>query len=367
MTSHRKKRVSVLKALTRRQWVRLGAGVAVIGMVVTAGIASRNYYIARNETPASELTSYSATQTGGLTVSRNSIRRAINEGQGGSDAGTSYVRVEINGASRLVLGEHFTTVKSVLDAGNITLDPSDTVTPKLSAKVSESTVIRIQRSDAKLRTVDSKIPYNTITKKTSDLPQGTVKVQTQGRVGIMEATYLLTVAGERSLSRNMIVNFVKTAPVDKVVLMGTGSNASDTSSSEDSSDSSDGQASSGGSAKDDDSKSSDKTPSDASSYGTTMPVGDAQSLAHAQAVARGWDEGEFSCLVQLWNRESGWRVNASNPSGAYGIPQALPGSKMGAGWQNDAGVQIRWGLGYIANHYGTPCGAWSHSNSSGWY
>ena len=69
--------------------------------------------------------------------------------------------------------------------------------------------------------------------------------------------------------------------------------------------------------------------------------------------------------------ESGWNVYASNPtSGAYGIPQALPGSKMasaGADWQTDAATQIRWGLGYIQSTYGSPCGAWAHEQADGWY
>ena len=72
----------------------------------------------------------------------------------------------------------------------------------------------------------------------------------------------------------------------------------------------------------------------------------------------GWSSSQFSCLVSLWNQESGWNVTASNPSsGAYGIPQALPGSKMasaGADWQTDAATQIRWGLGYIKADYGSP-------------
>jgi hypothetical protein len=88
-------------------------------------------------------------------------------------------------------------------------------------------------------------------------------------------------------------------------------------------------------------------------------------------IARGWSESDFTCLVQLWNKESGWRSNAANPSsGAYGIPQALPGSKMasaGADWATNPATQITWGLGYIAGRYSTPCGAWSHSQSSGWY
>jgi hypothetical protein len=85
----------------------------------------------------------------------------------------------------------------------------------------------------------------------------------------------------------------------------------------------------------------------------------------------GWRSGQFGCLVSLWNTESGWDVHASNPSsGAYGIPQALPGSKMasaGPDWESNATTQIRWGLGYIKSLYGSPCAAWSHEQSSGWY
>ena len=98
---------------------------------------------------------------------------------------------------------------------------------------------------------------------------------------------------------------------------------------------------------------------------------DPQEIAHIQVAARGWSDAEFQCLVNLWNRESRWNPYAQNASsGAYGIPQALPGSKMasaGADWQTNPATQITWGLGYIAGRYGTPCAAWGHSNAVGWY
>ncbi|MGP3534982.1 lytic transglycosylase domain-containing protein [Microbacterium sp. RD1] len=103
--------------------------------------------------------------------------------------------------------------------------------------------------------------------------------------------------------------------------------------------------------------------------GDNSPAG-AQATARGMLAARGWGDDQFSCLVSLWNKESGWRVNAANPSGAYGIPQALPGSKMasaGADWQTSAATQVSWGLGYISGRYGTPCGAWDHSVNVGWY
>jgi len=104
--------------------------------------------------------------------------------------------------------------------------------------------------------------------------------------------------------------------------------------------------------------------------GTPDP-GSAKAIAHDMVVARGWGEDQYSCLVSLWNRESGWNTFAANPSsGAYGIPQSLPGSKMasaGADWQTNPATQITWGLGYITSRYSTPCGAWQASESKGWY
>ena len=99
--------------------------------------------------------------------------------------------------------------------------------------------------------------------------------------------------------------------------------------------------------------------------------GSAQSIAYNMLPSFGFDaKTQFGCLDALWNHESGWRWNAYNPSGAYGIPQALPGSKMasaGADWQTNPATQIRWGLGYIKGQYGTPCSAWAFWESNGYY
>lgn len=98
----------------------------------------------------------------------------------------------------------------------------------------------------------------------------------------------------------------------------------------------------------------------------------ARATAREMAAADyGWGESEFQCLSNLWQKESGWSYTAYNASsGATGIPQSLPGSKMataGDDWQTNAATQIRWGLDYIARGYGTPCAAWSHSQSVNWY
>lgn len=102
------------------------------------------------------------------------------------------------------------------------------------------------------------------------------------------------------------------------------------------------------------------------------------SLSDYQAYAKdlvintyGWSEYDFECLVKLWNRESGWNPNSHNSSsGAHGIPQSLPASKMaseGADYYTNGYTQIRWGLKYIKGKYGSPSAAWAHSQSKGWY
>ena len=108
----------------------------------------------------------------------------------------------------------------------------------------------------------------------------------------------------------------------------------------------------------------------APSTGTPDP-GTAQALAMNLLTERGHGESEYRCLHALWMRESRWNHVAENPSsGAYGIPQALPGSKMasaGDDWATNPETQIRWGLGYIDARYGSPCAAWEHSEEKNWY
>jgi hypothetical protein len=98
---------------------------------------------------------------------------------------------------------------------------------------------------------------------------------------------------------------------------------------------------------------------------------DPRTIARALLAEFGFSADQFGCLDSLWTRESNWTVTADNPtSSAYGIPQALPGSKMssaGADWATNPVTQIRWGLGYIEDRYGSPCSAWGHSQARGWY
>jgi hypothetical protein len=120
---------------------------------------------------------------------------------------------------------------------------------------------------------------------------------------------------------------------------------------------------------------SDSSGSD--SGGSVDIAGDCSEYSGNKAIGctmtldAGWDMNEVGCLISLWDRESGWNESAYNSgSGAYGIPQSLPGDKMashGDDWETNPVTQIAWGLDYIDGRYGSPCGAWSHSESNGWY
>lgn len=113
----------------------------------------------------------------------------------------------------------------------------------------------------------------------------------------------------------------------------------------------------------------------ATSQDTTAPPpvdpGSAQSIAYGLLPAYGFSQAtEWGCLKDLWQQESSWEYDAENASGAYGIPQSLPASKMasaGPDYLTDPTTQIKWGLEYITQVYGTPCSAWGHEEADGWY
>jgi hypothetical protein len=120
-----------------------------------------------------------------------------------------------------------------------------------------------------------------------------------------------------------------------------------------------------------------KTAAASKSAVTSTPVvvvapGSARDIARQMMLSMyGWGDDQFTCFDKIITQESGWNVSATNrSSGAYGIPQALPGSKMataGADWQTNPATQIKWALGYVQGRYSTACGAWSFKSAHGWY
>ena len=228
-----------------------------------------------------------------------------------------------------------------------------------SAGQSAGLTIEGQSDSVYTVTEESTEEHGRVEKETDSLPEGETKVETEGVDGLVRTTYEVVSKDGTEVSRTPLSSAVVTEKVDEVVLVGTGSgNTGGKSAPADS-----GSGGGGGG------ESSSPAPAANASGDGTTPEG-AQAIARSLMGSYGWGDGEFSCLQSLWNRESGWNYQAQNASsGAYGIPQALPGSKMSSvadDWATNPATQITWGLGYIQGRYGTPCSAWAHSESVGW-
>jgi uncharacterized protein YabE (DUF348 family) len=239
------------------------------------------------------------------------------------------------------------TVGAVLDDLQIALGPGDRLSVPRDAAVRAGQTIQVQRVDRKLVNRTVALPFPTKHQRDATLLVGTTKVVTAGQKGQVQVTYSIVYVDGKAIGQTKVKSVVIAQPKAQVVKVGTKQVVTASAA---------GGGSSGGS--------------------SSVPTAAAPSPGTAKAIARdllaqrGWGDAEYNCLVTLWDHESGWRVHAANPSGAYGIPQALPGSKMGSAgpdWQNSAETQIKWGLGYIASRYNTPCQAWSLWQTQGWY
>jgi uncharacterized protein YabE (DUF348 family) len=230
------------------------------------------------------------------------------------------------------------TVGALLTDLGVKLGGTDKVSPGSKTELASVARVVVQRIHSSRVTAAKALPFPTSRVSSSSLPSGTTQVAQAGRNGKAELLYSVVYVDGKIAGKTLVKTTVVQHPVPQIIRVGTA------------------QTQSGGSGA-----------SVASAPAVAVSPGSAQAIAQSMAAARGWGSDQFSCLVTMWNHESGWRVNAANPSGAYGIPQALPGSKMGPGWQTDARVQISWGLGYIASRYGTPCGAWALWQQQGWY
>ncbi|MDD6462145.1 MAG: G5 domain-containing protein [Bifidobacteriaceae bacterium] len=273
-------------------------------------------------------------------ASRDTIREAIAKHENGATDATVFATVVIDGQTKIVSSDTaFTDVRSVLEAGNITLAKGDSVSPSLDSAVDESTVITITSSGSDVITEDSDIDFNTVTKEDPTLDKGTTKVESEGAKGVMETVSLVSKTGDTVTSKNTLSSYVKAAPQDRVVLVGTKTASSSTTNS--------GSTSSG-----------------STSLGVTTPASEMQTWAHDYLIGNSYTEDDFTALVYIISHESGWRVDATNASsGAYGLPQALPGSKMasaGSDWQTNYQTQIKWFVGYCNGRYGGITAAYNH-------
>jgi len=228
------------------------------------------------------------------------------------------------------------TVGQLLDDLGLTVGSLDRLSAPTQAHLSSGAVIRLQRVRKDVATDVVSVPYPTKKVNDSSLDVGKTKVTTAGRNGKAKVTYVDVYVDDKLVGRTRVKSVTISAPRTQVVKVGTHHPV---------------------------------VPANTPNAPVPSP-GTAKAIARDLAAKRGWGDDQYSCLVQIWSRESGWRVNAANASGAYGIPQALPGSKMssaGPNWQTSATTQITWGLGYIGNRYGTPCGAWSYWQAHGYY
>ncbi|MDR1393857.1 MAG: ubiquitin-like domain-containing protein [Bifidobacteriaceae bacterium] len=228
------------------------------------------------------------------------------------------------------------TVGELLGELGVVLGPLDQVEPALAEAPEIGLDVTVHRAVMSAGSETIVVPFEIITKEDPNLAKGTKVIKTAGVAGQKVVTFTATVVNGVEVDREVLLEATTVAPIDQVVVIGT------------------------------------KKVIVPPSVDVNVDPGSAQGIARQMMLdSYGWGDDQFACLLPLWQRESGWRVNAQNrSSGAYGIPQALPGSKMasaGADWRTNPATQIKWGLGYISGRYKTPCGAWSAFLQKGWY
>ena len=288
-------------------------------------------------------------------------------------AGTKSVNsitVKFSDGTELTVITSKTNVNDILKENNIYVLDDEVVTPGFDENIDSSKTITILRKEdvketsevASATLVQSEeilntdngiivekiiketveIPFETITKEVSAGKSGekVSRVAQEGKNGIKEITYKVKYENDVEVERTQISEVVVQEPVNKII------NVVVTVSSRSESVPRTAVASSGSAAQ----------------Y---------QAYAKQRCAAYGWSDNDFNCLVALWNRESGWNPSSRNrSSGAYGIPQALPASKMasaGSDYLTNGNTQVDWGLSYIKGRYGSPSAAYQHQHRTGWY
>ena len=220
------------------------------------------------------------------------------------------------------------TVADMLKEKGITIGENDRVSVPLTTVITTDLSIQIWREGHQTVTVEEAVSYDTQQIRDADQAYGYKAVQTPGIEGKKNVTYEVEIRDGKEVARTAIATIVTTQPTAQIEVIGT------------------------------------KLPT------PTNPT-ENQALGHIMMLNAGFGEDQWSCLYNLWTRESGWRTTAGNTSsGAYGIPQSLPASKMasyGADYLTNPQTQIAWGLDYIKGRYATPCGAWAAFQTKGWY
>lgn len=287
-------------------------------------------------------------------------------------AGTQSVNtvtIKFSDKTELTVITAQTNVNEILKENNIYILDGEQVTPNFEENIGQDKVITISRQKneeqeqtEKQEVIESseiiesnngtivekiiketvEIPFETITKEVPSSENGEKvnKVTQEGKNGIKEITYKVKYKNDIEIERKLLSEIIIEEPVNKIVQISV-------------------QVSSRAAA------------AARIQKGASASASVCQSYAQKRCSDYGWSNEDFNCLVVLWNRESGWNMYAQNrSSGAYGIPQALPASKMssaGSDYLTNYETQINWGLSYIKTRYGNPSVALAHSNLKGWY
>lgn len=233
------------------------------------------------------------------------------------------IKIELYGMAAEIRTQANTVAELMKEKG-VVMGAQDGASYPVEQPIVAGMTVRIWRNGTQTVTQEQPIPMPVRTIRNADKDVGFMEVQTPGKTGKKTVTYEVNMQNGREIGRKEIQSVVTEQPVEQVVVVGTKRKGGDPTSN--------------------------------------------RVLGKQMMLEAGFGEDQWTCLDKLWTKESGWNQYADNPgSDAYGIPQALPGTKMGPGWQDDPEVQIRWGLGYVKGRYGTPCGAWSAFQAKGWY
>jgi uncharacterized protein YabE (DUF348 family) len=220
------------------------------------------------------------------------------------------------------------TVAEMLKQKGVKLEKNDMISVSASTPIAAGMTVELWREGKQTISVDEDVAFDIEKIQDADRALGYKEVKTPGVAGKRTVSYEIEMKNGKEISRVEIQSVTTKESVKQVEVIGA------------------------------------KLPT------PTNPT-EAQELGHQMMLAYGYGEDQWPCLYNLWMRESGWRTTAGNQSsGAYGIPQALPASKMatvGPDYLTNAATQITWGLGYVKGRYSTPCGAWSSFQAKGWY
>jgi resuscitation-promoting factor RpfB len=318
------------------------------------------------------------------------------------------------------------TVGALLSEQGIVVGPNDVLSVPPSTRLTDLMTITWRQVRHQTVTEQQPVPFATSWRNTASIPKGTSAITSYGQNGVRTVTFDVLVADGHQVSKTQVASVVSTVPVDRVIAVGTkvapaapttkpatrkpapAATTPTRAAAPKPVTVRPAPAPVATPAPKPAAKPVTATPAVRKPVAATPPVkpvvpkpvpkpapkpapkpvpkpakpttvilvtpGSAQAIARSLMPSYGWNTtSQFSCLVQLWNGESGWRWNATNrSSGAYGIPQALPASKMasaGADWRTNPRTQIRWGMGYIHARYATPCSALSAwlARSPHWY